>query len=251
MTPPTPPVSAQSKPTVAVECQKPKESSSETSSVLTNGSNKANLLPNGDVLNHSEDSLSSTSSSSSTSIASSMSSSTKDPNSDEKSNKENDALIKRKTDSNDCQIKNESSAEKSNSDSNSTSPVKKKKLKINEMEEFMNKPMNPVNISQILPQASQQLKEALQEQKPVPVENKTEITEPSKEIAYTGDYLCEWNNCGRYFISSKAVYNHVCKYHLFFKNYNNESEGQLCLWSGCDQIKRQKWSLVNHLLVIF
>jgi hypothetical protein len=25
------------------------------------------------------------------------------------------------------------------------------------------------------------------------------------------------------------------------------THGQFCLWSGCDQIKRQKWSLINHL----
>ena len=25
------------------------------------------------------------------------------------------------------------------------------------------------------------------------------------------------------------------------------SSGQLCQWQGCDQIRRQKWSLINHL----
>ena len=60
------------------------------------------------------------------------------------------------------------------------------------------------------------------------------------------------------FPTSKAVYNHVCKYHLMsFWNTNNQPDankqqnnGYLCLWSnGCDQIKRQKWSLVNHIMV--
>jgi hypothetical protein len=63
----------------------------------------------------------------------------------------------------------------------------------------------------------------------------------------TGDYMCEWNNCRRLFRTSKAVYNHVCKFHLLNSNLF-DSHGSLCLWSNCDQIKRQKWSLVNHLL---
>jgi len=63
----------------------------------------------------------------------------------------------------------------------------------------------------------------------------------------TGDYMCEWNNCRRLFRTSKAVYNHVCKFHLLNSNLF-DNHGSLCLWSNCDQIKRQKWSLVNHLL---
>lgn len=49
------------------------------------------------------------------------------------------------------------------------------------------------------------------------------------------------------FPTAKAVYNHVCKYHLL--NSNIDNNGMLCMWSYCDQIKRQKWSLVNHLQV--
>jgi hypothetical protein len=65
-----------------------------------------------------------------------------------------------------------------------------------------------------------------------------------------GNYLCEWNMCNRYFVSAKAVYNHVCKQHLL-NNTSSDAAGCLCLWTGCDQIKRQKWSLVNHIQVYF
>jgi hypothetical protein len=51
----------------------------------------------------------------------------------------------------------------------------------------------------------------------------------------------------RMFPTAKAVYNHVCKYHLL--NSNIDNNGMLCMWSYCDQIKRQKWSLVNHIQV--
>lgn len=63
-----------------------------------------------------------------------------------------------------------------------------------------------------------------------------------------GEYICEWNNCKRFFPTSKAVYNHVCKYHLLNNSeISSGSDGSLCMWSNCDQIRRQKWSLVNHL----
>ena len=55
------------------------------------------------------------------------------------------------------------------------------------------------------------------------------------------------------FPTAKAVYNHVCKYHLSeqlqMTETISENSGLSCLWSFCDQIKRQKWSLVNHLQV--
>lgn len=52
------------------------------------------------------------------------------------------------------------------------------------------------------------------------------------------------------FPTSKAVYNHVCKYHLLNETNDVPSHGYLCRWSnGCDQVRRQKWSLVNHLMV--
>lgn len=62
----------------------------------------------------------------------------------------------------------------------------------------------------------------------------------------SGDYLCEWNQCKSQFHTSTQIYNHVCNYHLLNTGIQF-TNGQLCLWSGCDQIKRQKWSLINHL----
>jgi hypothetical protein len=67
-----------------------------------------------------------------------------------------------------------------------------------------------------------------------------------------GDYICEWNNCKLSFNSAKSIYSHVCKYHLLNSTETNHlnssgSGGSVCLWLGCDQIKRQKWSLVNHI----
>ena len=38
----------------------------------------------------------------------------------------------------------------------------------------------------------------------------------------------------------------MCSYHLLNLN-NQETPSQICQWHGCDQIKRQKWSLVNHI----
>ena len=52
------------------------------------------------------------------------------------------------------------------------------------------------------------------------------------------------------------MYNHVCKFHLLGGGGSggggeseNASNGSLvCLWSTCnDRLRRQKWSLVNHL----
>lgn len=73
------------------------------------------------------------------------------------------------------------------------------------------------------------------------------------------EYLCEWDGCNRYFKSAKSVYNHVCRFHLGLCNDQSnptesqrdsiDSKGTICKWPNCDQIKRQKWSLVNHLQV--
>ena len=40
------------------------------------------------------------------------------------------------------------------------------------------------------------------------------------------------------------VYNHVYSQHLFG---TSSGEAALCQWAGCDLVKRQKWSLINHL----
>ncbi len=84
------------------------------------------------------------------------------------------------------------------------------------------------------------------------------IQNPSSLLSSQGgDYVCEWNNCKLTFNSAKSIYNHVCKYHLLntetmlnsCQNSNANSSGSLCLWLGCDQIRRQKWALVNHIQV--
>lgn len=88
-------------------------------------------------------------------------------------------------------------------------------------------------------------------------QSETKPTEAPARVSPTPQpapsYLCEWNNCNTYFNSVKAVYSHVCKQHLFDNNSDKATQsspdGMLCLWSGCDQIKRQKWSLVNHIQV--
>lgn len=82
---------------------------------------------------------------------------------------------------------------------------------------------------------------------PPPSSTLTPIPTPSPAPVPGGDYVCEWNNCKMTFNSVKSIYNHVCKYHLLNTDAQVNSNGSLCLWIGCDQIRRQKWSLVNHI----
>lgn len=76
---------------------------------------------------------------------------------------------------------------------------------------------------------------------------KTEQNEYKQILITSGNYICEWNNCKSTFHTAAQVYNHVCNFHLLNKNTSDYSNGQLCQWVACDLIKRQKWSLVNHL----
>lgn len=68
-----------------------------------------------------------------------------------------------------------------------------------------------------------------------------------KQIIEAGNFLCEWNNCKADFHTATQVYNHVCNFHLLNAGILDYSNGQLCQWIACDQIKRQKWSLINHI----
>ena len=102
-----------------------------------------------------------------------------------------------------------------------------------------------VAASDLQPQPSEDLKTPAEATPAVPAVVNSIVT-AAPEAANTGNYMCEWNVCNRYFVSSKAVYNHVCKTHLL-NNSSSDPAGLLCLWTGCDQVKRQKWSLVNHI----
>jgi len=55
------------------------------------------------------------------------------------------------------------------------------------------------------------------------------------------DYICEWNNCRKYFPTARAVFHHACSAHVKY------SSDYICLWNGCDRIKRQKWALISHI----
>ena len=74
------------------------------------------------------------------------------------------------------------------------------------------------------------------------------------------DYICEWENCRRYFTNNfifvsfcfvrfrsfptaRSVFHHACSAHIkYLPEY-------VCLWNGCDRIKRQKWALISHIQV--
>ncbi|CAF0976366.1 unnamed protein product [Brachionus calyciflorus] len=299
MTPPPP---------IEMPLRKSENEQQETKNVLINGENKTNFVfsqskesmnnEGSEMISQNEDSLMSNSSSSTNAV--SASNSTTSAKLDEKSNKENDFNLKRKN-----EIINDNLTEPKqqiskilNESTQESSPVKKKKLKINEMEDFMNKPMAPITIvsnqfsntiqiqfktdqipqpiliansttpsiktqsiqavvqqltnqHNIVQQQVQQIPQNVQVVQISQTDNQTfaqqQHHQQIQQQINNGNYLCEWNNCNSFFASAKAVYNHVCKYHLFNTSFSSDSEGQLCLWSGCDQVKRQKWSLVNHI----
>lgn len=262
--------------------------SNETNKTALNSCNLKESLNAGDteIISQNEDSLMSNSSSATSGVSASNSNlSNKDLRTDDKADKENNSDLKRKIDLRDTietkaltKLLNESSQDSKSDSSGSSSPIKKKKLKINEMEDFMNKPMAPITI------VSNQYSNTIQVQfknesakQPIliaqptlcnqqinHVQPQTIVKQPPQNIQQAqvkqaeqsnnncsnGNYLCEWNNCNQYFPTAKAAYVHVCKVHLLNAEVNCDPEGQLCLWSGCDQIKRQKWSLINHLQVI-
>ena len=109
-------------------------------------------------------------------------------------------------------------------------------------------PIKPMEVSEPLP-SEPKIEDPVKSVTPTPnpVVQHVEATTTTTNTNTTtgGNYLCEWNQCNRYFVSAKAVYNHVCKQHLLPNQ--TDPAGTQCLWTGCDQIKRQKWSLVNHI----
>lgn len=261
--------------------------SNETNRTVLNSCNLKESLnvPDTEMISQNEDSLMSNSSSATSGVSASNSNlSNKDLKTDDKANKENSDL-KRKIDLRDTietkaltKLLNESSQDSKSDSSGSSSPIKKKKLKINEMEDFMNKPMAPITIvsnqysntiqvqfknesvkqpiliaqpTQPNQQTSQIQSQAMPKLPPQNIQLvQGKQTDQSNNSCTNDNYLCQWNNCNQYFPSAKAVYIHVCKVHLLNDDVNFDPEGQCCMWSGCDQIKRQKWSLINHIQVI-
>jgi hypothetical protein len=218
--------------------------------VLVNGHSKEAPLLNGncDLYSQNEDSLSSSASSLSSSSSHSISNDTSTA-----CETENINPLKRKLSENRA---NEASLEMKKKENDEDSPVASKKLKINEAEENVHAAAavpNPTTTAATTPTTTTTITNSHPPvaAAAVAVENQVaNNTSTVKMFINTGDYMCEWNGCGRMFITSKAVYNHVCKFHLLScPSIRHQTDGEVCLWTNCDQIKRQKWSLVNHVLV--
>ena len=47
----------------------------------------------------------------------------------------------------------------------------------------------------------------------------------------------------RSFPTARAVFHHACSAHV------KHSSDFVCLWNGCERIKRQKWALISHIQV--
>ncbi|CAH1800125.1 unnamed protein product [Owenia fusiformis] len=58
----------------------------------------------------------------------------------------------------------------------------------------------------------------------------------------TGQYMCEWALCQRFFETPAGVLNHISKLHL--SAIVNDGT---CMWEGCDGLRRKKWSLYTHI----
>uniref|UniRef100_T1JB82 ARID domain-containing protein n=1 Tax=Strigamia maritima TaxID=126957 RepID=T1JB82_STRMM len=66
-------------------------------------------------------------------------------------------------------------------------------------------------------------------------------SEPKKDDAKV-DFVCEWKDCLKSFNSPMSVFVHACKTHV------PENEATVpCLWESCDQMTRQRLSLMTHL----
>lgn len=62
-----------------------------------------------------------------------------------------------------------------------------------------------------------------------------------KYIYETEIYL--FINHFRSFPTARAVFHHACSAHVKYPS------DHICLWNGCDRIKRQKWALISHIQV--
>ncbi len=49
----------------------------------------------------------------------------------------------------------------------------------------------------------------------------------------------------RSFPTARSVFHHVCSAHV------KHLSDYICLWNGCDRLRRQKWSLISHIQVDF
>ncbi|UJR35052.1 hypothetical protein I4U23_027828 [Adineta vaga] len=74
---------------------------------------------------------------------------------------------------------------------------------------------------------------------PVEEQPKSIIVEKKEDLSY--DFICEWENCRLAFPTARSVLHHVCSSHI--KSLND----YVCLWNGCDRLKRQKWALISHV----
>lgn len=56
------------------------------------------------------------------------------------------------------------------------------------------------------------------------------------------EYICEWKGCKKSYERASQVFIHVCKTHV-----RDLSADIPCQWENCDQMIRQKYSLMTHL----
>ncbi|XP_033628759.1 AT-rich interactive domain-containing protein 2-like [Asterias rubens] len=55
--------------------------------------------------------------------------------------------------------------------------------------------------------------------------------------------ICDWSGCRRSFKTRKSLHVHTSTAHVMIPTYRG-----LCEWENCDNIQRQRWSCVSHIL---
>lgn len=76
---------------------------------------------------------------------------------------------------------------------------------------------------------------------PTSVSTSTHV--PTKTVLSSKlEYLCEWKDCGKRFPTPGAVFVHASRIHAPLSN-----DDMICLWEGCDTMKRRRFSLLTHL----
>ncbi|XP_015928872.1 AT-rich interactive domain-containing protein 2 isoform X1 [Parasteatoda tepidariorum] len=63
-----------------------------------------------------------------------------------------------------------------------------------------------------------------------------------KSLSSKLEFLCEWKECGQKFPNPGSVFLHASKFHVPTTN-----EDTICLWEGCDSMRRKRFSLLTHL----